>query len=977
MSHYTFSKVGTLLPDVQAYWPCALVTSDLAGWPWTVTVFSSTDHTDGGVYMYGAAGDPKVPANWESYDAAVARGAFDSFATKPAANPVIGFYETPHVVKIGTQFVLTCHGVVSGLSGQTTVAYIANDYPLNFTLSGTVLSSVDTPQQSEFPQSAGHHTGYFRWGANNFPDIAGAYFGTGLFGSGDMARFAFYTSSDGAVWEVNTLREQEPAVPGVDSGFELTWNEFDPNSVRSIGNGEVVALCALTTIGSGASVRNSEVYELVLSGDGRRTSRNATKVIQRGAVGAYDANEVGQPCTIEYGGEVLCFYQGSVSAQNSLMLAVGSFNPTAGKTTAIQGQNYTTKRFSALGQSSLPSWLTTEGSGTVSVSPGDGVVLTGAAGIVATDAIIPDNESWIEWYIECGYSALTGARVPVLQIGTTGPGDTDTGVMAVSYSSISYDTQLRVRDAGVTGAYANIGNYWSGSATRRHKAGLRWTPSTATVEFIGQNRDLVSVFTATGATTSIPLNPRFSVVSDTLFVEAVELRLGDPDGDAAPVISSALVTGADSLAIELSARCLGDPTGLTVTEEGEVVPGAWTRAGLSSAEFVRDSGSWGAAAVVSVTAASSDLRSYDELVPLAGTTVAEIPIASGLYYVVYDSATTTPTAAQIVSGLAWSSAVAAGYTELPPAGVTSFPQVTGLVGGGYKAAFVLYDGTDYSNVAESAAEVVAAAAELSGAANVSASATAALTTGIALSGAAISISTASGALTAGISLSGSAASVSVASGNLSTSITLSGAALAQAAASAALAAGSSAFSGSASGAATASGALTTGVSMAGNAEALAAAIGVLTAEIRLSGSALSAAVGTGALSTLPSGLSGAAAGSATASGALGTSIALVGEATATVSASGALGVPILLSGAAAAVSSATGDLTLNIQIEGHSLAQALASGSLTTSITLDGAAVSAAVAAGMLDGTVRDVPSFRIHAPEVRSRIFAPIRRAA
>ena len=81
-----------------------------------------------------------------------------------------------------------------------------------------------------------------------------------------------------------------------------------------------------------------------------------------------------------------------------------------------------------------------------------------------------------------------------------------------------------------------------------------------------------------------------------------------------------------------------------------------------------------------------------------------------LYYVVYPASETAPTGAQIVSGLAWAPAVAAGNdTARVDTGSQSFPEVTGLAPGDYRAAFVVYDGSEYSNVDVSAVETVAGA----------------------------------------------------------------------------------------------------------------------------------------------------------------------------------------------------------------------------------------------------------------------------
>ena len=87
-----------------------------------------------------------------------------------------------------------------------------------------------------------------------------------------------------------------------------------------------------------------------------------------------------------------------------------------------------------------------------------------------------------------------------------------------------------------------------------------------------------------------------------------------------------------------------------------------------------------------------------------------------LYYVVYPSTEDAPTGAQIVSGLSWTPAVAAGNAAArETTGEQSFPEVTGLDPGIYRAAFVWYDDEDYSNVSVSDAVNVTGIPVLSGA----------------------------------------------------------------------------------------------------------------------------------------------------------------------------------------------------------------------------------------------------------------------
>jgi hypothetical protein len=84
-----------------------------------------------------------------------------------------------------------------------------------------------------------------------------------------------------------------------------------------------------------------------------------------------------------------------------------------------------------------------------------------------------------------------------------------------------------------------------------------------------------------------------------------------------------------------------------------------------------------------------------------------------LYYTVYLAAETPPTNAEIVSGLSWTPAKAAGNAVADTVnGTQTFPEVTGLADGDYKASFVWWDATDgYSNVVVSDPETVSSATE--------------------------------------------------------------------------------------------------------------------------------------------------------------------------------------------------------------------------------------------------------------------------
>jgi len=663
MSFYSFSKIGTITTG-PAYYPSMIDTSDLVGWPWTVTCFASTDHSTGGIFMYGAVGDPTVPANWESYAAARTRGAFDAFTTKPATDyvyidPDTGDAETPSIMRVGTQFYLTSHDN-TGAGQQVTRLAVADDLPLNFTRisanSGKILDLTTSPLNA-WPQEE-NHSGYFRWGANTLPGVAFAYLGYGLFGGGGKNHFAYYGSDDAINWTLISLLEQQPVVPGADAGFEMTWNEAEPRSLRDIGGGEHVMLCALTTAASGSATRYSDIYEITISRDGRHLTRNAVKVIPRGASGAADHYEVSTPTLLEYAGQLLCIYTGTTSSgQNSLQLAVGSFDAGAAKSAPLAKSNYTAQRFEAAGQSALPAWL--ESDGAAAVVSSNRIRIPGGGGIRLASDITPSAVGWVELYVEQA-GAATSNPVPIIQIGDTGPADTANGVMAVSYSSIS-DTQMRVMSGGASSTTRNAGYAWNSNPARKHRVGLRWDADADKLYFIGANRDPVDIWSIAGAPKSSALRPRFSSAgggSEYIDVAAVELRLKATSGAAAPSVASCVFSAGGAL-LTLSADCLGDGTGVSVTANGAAVATVASRVGLNQVLLQRASGAFAESDTVAYAAVSSDLRSASDLVAIYdesgaatwGTTPAEEappdpdPELDGptLYLAIYPSATATPT----------------------------------------------------------------------------------------------------------------------------------------------------------------------------------------------------------------------------------------------------------------------------------------------------------------------------------------------
>lgn len=875
MSHYSLAKVGTIFAGYQAYYPSIIDTSDLAGWPWTVTCFSSTDHAaDGtvGIYMCGAVGDPTVPGNWENYNAALARGAFAAFGAKPAGNPIYtdsgtADSETPCVVRIGTTFYLTTHDDTGTSAGQATRLATAANYPLNFvrvpTDSGIVLNPGAAPLSS-YPYTE-KHTGYFRWGANVFPDVPYDYIGWSLFGGGSQNHFAQWGSDDGAAWTLLTLREQSPDIPGADTTYVNTWNCAEPKSARAVGGGEYVMLTALTTAAYGAATRYSEIYEITLSPDARQITREAVRIVARGGAGSNDEYEAAMPAVLEYGGEILCVYQGANSSGvNSLMLAVGTFSASAAKPAALEHRNFATERFVAAGASALPSWLQAEG-GAVSFNAG-GVRIPAGVGIRYASDLIPDTEQWVEMYIEQSGGAEE-ASIPILQIGSTGPGEATNGVLAVSYDSIS-DTQVRARSGGATVNSLNIGYGWKSNNQRKHRVGVQWDAVTDQVIFVGANRDRVRAISTSTAPAGSAVRPRFSAVNGYMDLEAIEVRRAVSTGGVAPTVTAGEFDES-AVTLTLSALCLGDGTGLAVTVGGSPVAGTWSRTSLTDLVFARSAGAFSSGDTVAVTISNTDVRSVAHLVAIPDGSAGAITWGGAVIHE--------------LDGHAAASAAASGAltTAIPMAGAAvalstaAATLTTGIPLAGSAAAVSIANG------------VLTTSIQLSGAAIAQATAAASLAGGVALSGTAVASASASGTLDTGIPLDGQAAAMAAALGSLTIEIRLAGAAVAQALAAADLTTAPQGLAGAAVAQASASGSLGTAIPLVGAAAAVASASGSLGVPVLLSGAAVAVSAATGDLTARIT-LEGHSLAAALAAGSLTTELRLQGAALAQAAASGAL-----------------------------------------------------------------------------------------
>ena len=211
-THFRFEKQGPLIatpegmPAPGPYYTCLVDMRAVSDFPYAYALYFSTDHTSGpgGVWLYLCKGLPSVSKNWVSYDEAVAAGAFDYLAGKPAKNPIFvdtvqgRQTETPCVNVVGHEVYMTYHNCGAG-HGQSTLLATSPD-GVNFSRIHGKKNSIILDYDPKKAPGDGH-TGYFRWRANPFPKVAYAYVGYSLHGGGDNFFGAMWGSQDAIHWD--------------------------------------------------------------------------------------------------------------------------------------------------------------------------------------------------------------------------------------------------------------------------------------------------------------------------------------------------------------------------------------------------------------------------------------------------------------------------------------------------------------------------------------------------------------------------------------------------------------------------------------------------------------------------------------------------------------------------------------------------------------------------------------------------------
>jgi S-formylglutathione hydrolase FrmB len=334
-THFTFEKKGVLIetpagmPKPGPYYTVLVRMAEVPDFPYEYALYFSTDHARGagGIWLYVCNGLPTEPANWKSYDQALADGDFDYLEDRPKANPIFvdrvqgGQTETPHVNVIDHTVFMTYHNAGAG-HGQSTLLATSKD-GVSFARINGKEDSVILDYDSGKEVGDGH-TGYFRWRPNPYPGVNHKYVGYSLHGGGDDFHGAMWVSDDAMKWEKVQIFDSIEGY-AVEGTTIVRRRSIDPNSITPLGNGEFVALCSLGNRASGTVKRRLQFYEVFLASDGKTLTRQCRKVLSNGLADALDAEELGQATTVVINGTWHLIYVGTRdgAGRNTIMCATG------------------------------------------------------------------------------------------------------------------------------------------------------------------------------------------------------------------------------------------------------------------------------------------------------------------------------------------------------------------------------------------------------------------------------------------------------------------------------------------------------------------------------------------------------------------------------------------------------------------------------------------------------------------------------
>lgn len=162
-------------------------------------LYTSTDHSTGGIYLTLGFGDP-ITGTWKRYDTALADGDLSAYSgsTPTAAGGKIfddgASCETAWVGKVGTDWVMTYHPQDGGGPGVQRTKRASSSSPFG----GFTVTSLADPNDIFLPGADGtnaYHTGYAQWiPVPPNATVSGSYFIRSLYQGAETAAFGFWTA---------------------------------------------------------------------------------------------------------------------------------------------------------------------------------------------------------------------------------------------------------------------------------------------------------------------------------------------------------------------------------------------------------------------------------------------------------------------------------------------------------------------------------------------------------------------------------------------------------------------------------------------------------------------------------------------------------------------------------------------------------------------------------------------------------------
>lgn len=537
-SSYDVTKVGTIqtIPAWMTsgngiYWGDQLKVSS-ATFPDRRFNYFSTDHAEGtgGIGITVCVGDPTILTNWKTYDDAVDAGWLSDIPNLPAkGGPIFtGFggpgnqYETPCVNKVGNEYLLTYQATnVTGARNQATLIASSPNGVSNWTGTHTALMQVPSSEII----GDGHH-GYMKWGPNPFPrsNVPYDYVAYSLVGGQSRSTQAFWGSNDpkntwvflGGVGKISGRFTPSNRFATNSDRYKLAGTAIDVKSFRQTRQGYAV-MGEFAGVGSGATARPGEMYEILFGPDGKTVLGRPQVVVPRGTTGAIDAGEAATGSVLTFGDKSIIVYNAANSSNSKvsalaispLRNAQNTWFNTASPALPPESK-ITTKVFDFKGASALPAGLSTASAGTTLPAPSfssDGISVT-VDGTMATkgeyhvfedEGFDPLTTEYVDVMVEgwcttsaaayrhpyIGFSATKSLRAGFTDAIFIGTGETTTATMG--YQAIAAGAQPVA--AGVSEDYWGVGYGTSAFGTMaapKKMVGVRIYPKDNVAYILGE-----------------------------------------------------------------------------------------------------------------------------------------------------------------------------------------------------------------------------------------------------------------------------------------------------------------------------------------------------------------------------------------------------------------------------------------------------------------------------------------------------------